>query len=102
MTNRPVAPSVPGRIRRFFLGCRRDRPTSEPNQERRDILQVSEVNYFGLAALLIDNYGTDARAQAARLRQEALRAADAQAAADWLAVEQSIRLPTNHVAGVRH
>lgn len=63
---------------------------------------MSEVDYFGLAGSLIDEYGNDARAQAVRLREEAQQEGDPEAAADWLAVEQAITLLNNEAVGARH
>jgi hypothetical protein len=63
---------------------------------------VPEVDYFGLANLLIAQYGTDARAQAAQLTQAAQREADPEATADWFAVEQAVALLTNDCAVTRH
>jgi hypothetical protein len=92
--------SVLDRIRRFFLRCRRDRSTLNP--ERPDIGMDSEVDYFALAHLLIDEYGTDAGAHAGRLKQEAEREADPEAAADWRAVAQAITLLNNNSAATMH
>ena len=93
---------VRGRLRRFLRGCRRATATADTNQQRPDIVTVSEVNYFGLANYLIDHYGADARVQAARLTQAALREDDQLAAQDWLAVEHAIALLTNDFAAARH
>jgi regulator of protease activity HflC (stomatin/prohibitin superfamily) len=89
------------RIRRFVPRCRREGSALEASKKRSDIVTMSEVNYFGLAGMLIDNYGADARAQAARLTEEALREADGEAVADWRAVEQAIALLTNNCVGTR-
>jgi hypothetical protein len=70
-------------------------PPPEPNPERRDIVTASEVDYFGLANLLIDQCGTDARAQATRLMRDALQQDDPVGTADWLSVEYAIALLTN-------
>ena len=86
---------MPGRIRRFLLRCRRGRST--PNPEPPD-----EVDYFALAGLLIAQHGTDAGAEAVRLRQEALREADPLAATDWLAVAQAVTLLNNDSAATMH
>lgn len=65
-------------------------------------MTFSEVNYFGLAGLLIDQHGKDAMAHAVRLREEAVQAADPEAVADWHTVEQAIGLLTNDAASAGH
>ena len=62
----------------------------------------SEVDYFARANLLIDQYGADAKSQAARLMQDALQQDDPQATADWLTVEHAIALLTNDSAATRN
>jgi hypothetical protein len=100
--DRSTAPGLLSRIRRFLLRYRRDRPTPESGAEQKDMGLDSEVDYFALANLLIDQYGTDARAQAARLMQEAVREEDPLAASDWLAVGHAVALLTNDSVGARH
>ena len=100
MSKRPVALGLLGRIRRFSRRCRPGWPASEA--ERTDIVTVSEVDYFGLANYLIDMHGPDARAQAARLMDDAMREEDSLAVTDWRAVEQVIGLLTNDSEGARH
>ncbi len=92
----PIAPRVLRRLRGFF---RRSVPAPEP--VRADLVTLSEVNYFALANFLIDQHGTDARAEAVRLRHEALDEADALASTDWRAVEQAIALLSSDFAGTR-
>ncbi len=58
------------RIRRMFR--RNGRAAAAGSSERRDVVTASEVNYFGLATLLIDQFGSEARAEAARLTREAI------------------------------
>lgn len=89
------------RIRRFVPRCRRGGSGPEAGKKRLEIVTLSEVNYFGLASMLIDNYGADARAEAVRLIEEALGEADAEAVADWRAVEQAIALLNKDFAGAR-
>jgi hypothetical protein len=96
--------SPAGRILRFFLWGRA-RPAPETAPARFDMVTDSEVNYFAFANWLIDEYGSDARAEAVRLMQEATREADPddpEAARDWLAVERVIALLTNDSAAVMH
>jgi hypothetical protein len=62
----------------------------------------SEVNYFGLANLLISHHGEDARAEAVRLMREAQREDDPEAVADWLTVSQAIALLTDDSAATRN
>jgi len=62
----------------------------------------SDVNYFGLANLLIAQYGEDAKAEATRLMQEARQEIDAEAVADWLAVERASALLSNDSSSARH
>ena len=85
-------PGIFDLLRRVIHRCRRNGSAPEPNLVRRDIVSVSEVNYFGLATLLINQYGHEARAEAVRLTQEAIEEADLEAVADWRAVEQAVGL----------
>jgi hypothetical protein len=91
--------SLPGRIRRIF---RRERSTSrnEPNGET--MVMEPEVNYIGLAKLLIAEHGEAAVAEGDRLRREALQEADPEAAHDWRAVSRAIVLLTGDSAATRH
>lgn len=89
-------------IRRFVRRCRRGTASSETSQQRPHIGIQEEVDYFALASYLIDHYGTDARAQAVRLTQDALQEDDALAVTDWLAVEQAIALLADDAAAARH
>jgi hypothetical protein len=100
MSKRPVALGLLGRIRRFFRRCLPGWPASEA--ERTDIVTVSEVDYFGLANYLIDMHGPDARAQAARLMEDAIREQDSLAVADWAAVEQAIALLSRKAVDTVH
>ena len=93
--------SLVDRIRRLFRRSLPDRSTPEPNPERQDIATASEAT-FGPANLLIGQYGTDARAHAARLLQDAVREDDPEATADWLAIECAIALLTNDSAATLH
>ena len=79
-------------IRRWWHRCRRNGSAPAASSERGDVVTASEVNYFGLAGLLIEQFGSEARAEAARLTREAMEEADAEATADWLAVEQAVVL----------
>lgn len=79
-----------GQMRRWF--GRRIRGRACDNVEPGGINPGSEVNYFGLAGLLMKYHGPAARAEATRLMQEALQEDDAEAVADWRAVEQAITL----------
>lgn len=83
------------RVRRVCRGDGNDRSAPAPRQERPEKVMGSEVDYFGLASLMIHNHGTDARAEAVRLKEEALVEADPDAAYDWHAVEQAIGLLTD-------
>jgi hypothetical protein len=89
------------RIHRLFR-CRRERSAPENNPGRPDMVMGSEVNYFGLANLLIDQYGVDAKAEATRLMQEAMREDDPEAVTDWLTVEQAIVLLTDDSPATRN
>jgi hypothetical protein len=80
------------RARCLFLADGNDRSPPAPRQERTEKFMGSEVDYFGLAALMIANHGNDARAEAVRLKEQAMLQADADAAYDWLAIEQAIGL----------
>jgi hypothetical protein len=90
------------RIRRIFLQCGRNQsaPASAPDRPGR--LTDPEVDYFALANYLIDMHGTGARAEAARLMEDAAREDDLLAATDWLTVRHAIELLTNDFAGARH
>jgi hypothetical protein len=94
--------SLPDRIRRFFLRCQRGNSKREPDPERRDIEMGSEVDFFGLAGLLISQHGANAMAYAARLTQEAMQDEDSLAVTDWRAVEQAIALLANDAPVTRH
>jgi hypothetical protein len=94
--------SAPGRIRRFLRG-RHEKPAPETGTARPD--RESEVNYFGIASVLIDLHGANARNEAARLRQEALLEHDPddpEASRDWLIVERAIVLLTADSAAARN
>ena len=87
---------------RLLLRSRRDRPRSEPHPDRRNAVTDPEVDYFALANVLIDQHGMRARDRAARLMEEAVKTADAEAAADWCAVGQAIALLTDDPARTMH
>ncbi len=96
--------SLPGRIRRFFLRGREVTPEGSPPKTapgREIMVTNSEVNYFGLASVLIDLHGAGAREEAATLVREALQEDDPEAVADWLAVECAIALLTGDSAATR-
>jgi len=65
-------------------------------------MMASEVDYFALANLLLDQYGKDAKAHPARLLHEAQTEDDPLAAADWLAVEHAIALLVIDSIATRH
>ncbi len=90
------------RIRGLFRKNRRDAVAIDGDAERRAPVMESEVNYFGLASVLIDQHGRGARAEAVRLRQEAIDEGDAEATADWLAVEQAVVLLNQGTGTARH
>jgi hypothetical protein len=94
--------SLAGCIRRLFRRCRRHHPPRERSNERRDIVMLSEVDYFALANVLINQYGADAKTRAASLMHEAQQNNDAAATADWLTVEHAIALLTNDSVATRH
>jgi hypothetical protein len=90
-----------GRLRRTW---RRGRNEVEqgPDRLRPGVVTQSEVNYFGLASLLIAGHGPDARAEAARLWREAIAEGDVDATADWFAVEQAVVLMTENGVATTH
>jgi hypothetical protein len=94
--------SLPDRIRHFFRRSLPDRPTAEPQPERPGTGVHSDVNYFGLASLLISQHGAQANTEAIRLMQEAMQEADSLAVSDWHAVSQAIALLSNDSAATRH
>ena len=89
-------------IRRFFRRSLPDRSTPDPTPDQPGAGVESEVDYFALAHLLIDQYGADARAYAGRLTQETIQEDDALATADWRTVEHVIALLSNEAAATRH
>ena len=94
--------SLSGRIRHFFLRCRRQRPAPATDPCWGDMVMGSEVDYFGLANLLIDQCGAGAKAEAVRLLQEARHENDDEAASDWLTVEHAIALLAGDSAATRN
>jgi hypothetical protein len=98
-----VAVKCVGRIGRFARPDRQDGSVADRLPDRGGIVSDSEVDYFGLAHILIDYHGADALAQADRLMKDALREADKEAATDWHIVAQAIALLTNNSGeSVRH
>lgn len=91
-----------GRIRRFFRRRLRETPGPEAVIYRRDVVTAEQVDFFALAHMLIDLHRARARAEAARLIQEAQNDGDAEATADWLAVERAIALLTGDCPAARH
>jgi hypothetical protein len=89
------------RVRRVCLGGGNDRSAPVPKPKQPDKVMGSEVDYFGLASLMIHNHGTEARAEAVRLKEEALLEADSEAAYDWHAIEQAIGLLTDESNAAR-
>jgi hypothetical protein len=73
-------------------------PPPEPNANQSEIVTAPDVDYFALASILIEQYGTAARAHAAWLAQDASRERDSVAAEDWHTVGHAIALLTDESA----